>query len=398
MRWRRRIISSTWPSSSMGNGGVSDSARCSASSTESSISPVARLGLTLPGSRLTTSPAADSTCSGRSRWASAWAPGAVSGWKTSCTTPERSRRSMKIKPPWSRRRCTQPATRTCSPSRAASSSPAQASRYGLARGGLTPPAPRAARSSVSNRSVSPSHTAPDVVHDGLGRDELVLPALAVAELDAFVAEDGNVAGAAARGLLELPLHAAPPELQPRAAAGAPDVGGHAQRGRLVPRLIGDVDVDRRLHRRRLVGGHEHPLHAGRPPHSGRVRAADLLGQVVVAPAAAERVLRRLQRAGLVLEQRPRVVVQPAHEGGVDGVGLARLLQQVLHLGEVLEVLAGQPVDQPRRVRHHPLGGLVLGVERAQRVEVDPGSNLLQELASVRAQVRLELLAVLRPRL
>jgi len=31
--------------------------------------------------------------------APACAPGAASGWKTSCTIPERSRRSMKISPP-----------------------------------------------------------------------------------------------------------------------------------------------------------------------------------------------------------------------------------------------------------------------------------------------------------
>ena len=36
---------------------------------------------------------------------------------------------------------------------------------------------------------------PDVVHDGFGRDDLVLAALAIAQLDAVVAEDGNVAGA-----------------------------------------------------------------------------------------------------------------------------------------------------------------------------------------------------------
>ena len=54
---------------------------------------------------------------------------------------------------------------------------------------------------------------PDVVHDGFGRDELVLTAVAVAKLDAFVAEDGNVAGAGARGLLELALEAAPGEFE-----------------------------------------------------------------------------------------------------------------------------------------------------------------------------------------
>ena len=58
--------------------------------------------------------------------------------------------------------------------------------------------------------------------------------------------------------------------------------------------------------------------AAQPTPGGR-RAAEHLGQTVVAAAAAERVLRRLQRAGLELEQRARVVVEPAHERRVDRV-------------------------------------------------------------------------------
>ena len=84
---------------STGNGGVAASARRSAAITSISISPVARFGLTLPSSRATTVPRAVTTCSERSVSASAWASAADSGWKTSWTMPERSRRSMKISPP-----------------------------------------------------------------------------------------------------------------------------------------------------------------------------------------------------------------------------------------------------------------------------------------------------------
>ncbi len=128
MRWRSRSSSSTSSPSSIEKGGVGDSARRSAPATDSSISPVAILGLTVPSSRRTTSPSTLSTCSERSVPASACASGDVSGWKTSWSTPLRSRRSMKIRPPRSRRRATQPATRTVSPARWASSSPAHASR------------------------------------------------------------------------------------------------------------------------------------------------------------------------------------------------------------------------------------------------------------------------------
>ena len=97
-----------------------------------------------------------------------------------------------------------------------------------------------------------SNLAPDVVHDGVGLDDLVLAALAVAQLDAVVAEDGNVAGAAARGLLELALEAAAAEFESCVVAGAAGVGGELERGRLVARLVGDVEVDRRLDRRRAA--------------------------------------------------------------------------------------------------------------------------------------------------
>ena len=71
----------------------------------------ASFGLTFAGSRRTTVPNALTTSSERSACAAACASGALSGCRTSWTMPERSRRSMKISPPWSRRRCTQPATR-----------------------------------------------------------------------------------------------------------------------------------------------------------------------------------------------------------------------------------------------------------------------------------------------
>src|SRR4051794_41936837 len=74
------------------------------------------------------------------------------------------------------------------------------------------------------------------MHDGFGRDDLVLAALAVAQLDAFVAEDGNVAGAAARRLLELALEAAPGEFESCRVAGAAGVGGGGGRGLLLSPL------------------------------------------------------------------------------------------------------------------------------------------------------------------
>ncbi len=129
-----RFSSETSPEKdSISKGGVSASASSSASLTLISTSPVGSFGLTVSGSRFTTAPAALRTSSARSLWPSSNAPPASSGLKTSWTSPVRSRRSMKIRPPWSRRRCTQPATLASDPTRSDRIWPHQASRYAFGR-------------------------------------------------------------------------------------------------------------------------------------------------------------------------------------------------------------------------------------------------------------------------
>ena len=126
--------------------------------------------------------AAETTCSGRSALGEREAPRrAVSGWKTSWTSPVRSRRSMKIRPPWSRRRCTQPATRTslAGPARVERAAPGVA--VGVGRRG-------------AHQHVPPAQHLRD--HRGRALDRLLLAALHVLQLDPLVAEHGNVPGAA----------------------------------------------------------------------------------------------------------------------------------------------------------------------------------------------------------
>ena len=72
-----------------------------------SISPETRFGLAPPSGRSRTRPVTRITNSLRSDSAAANVA-ARSGLKTICTRPSRSRRSTKMTPPWSRRRCTQP--------------------------------------------------------------------------------------------------------------------------------------------------------------------------------------------------------------------------------------------------------------------------------------------------
>src|ERR1700741_89825 len=85
------------------------------------MSPVAISGLALPSGRISTTPETATQNSARRRCAWASTSGARN---TTCATPEESRRSMKMTPPWSRRRATQPANVTCWPASPARSEPA----------------------------------------------------------------------------------------------------------------------------------------------------------------------------------------------------------------------------------------------------------------------------------
>ena len=105
----RRSISSASVRSSIGNGGVSARPAPRGRSAATSTSPVASAGFGMPSGRARTVPVTrDDVLRRAASWAAACASGASSGWNTTCTTPSRSRRSMKVTPPWSRRCATHP--------------------------------------------------------------------------------------------------------------------------------------------------------------------------------------------------------------------------------------------------------------------------------------------------
>ena len=114
-----------------------------------------RSAFTVPSGRRRTLPVTCSTNSLRTRSAVAKVS-ARSGSQTTCARPSRSRRSMKITPPWSRRRCAQPQRVTVWPRKRVSvsrsirfaSSPATGVRSvaaPLRRGGVVPAFSAAAR-------------------------------------------------------------------------------------------------------------------------------------------------------------------------------------------------------------------------------------------------------------
>jgi hypothetical protein len=210
-------------------------------------------------------------------------------------------------------------------------------------------------------------------------------------------EDEDPAGADPVGVLELALEAAAGEVDldrdPRVAQFG------RQRHRPLPLArVGDGDEGvAPLPRHLFVQRQQDPLDPGGEPDRGGRRPAELLDQAVVAAAAADLRLRPEPVADEG-EDRPRVVVEAADQVRVDDVGDAGGVEQRPHLGEVLGVLPLQPLDDRRRARHHAPRPLIVGVEGAQRVDVDPLAHVPGELALVRVQVRFQVLQVGAPRL
>src|SRR5438094_603519 len=95
----------------------------SRSEATTSTSPVGMRGFSAPGRRRATLPSTRTTYSERKSDAFVCACGAWAGLNTTWIAPQRSRRSMKINPPWSRRRATQPYSSSSRPSSDARSEP-----------------------------------------------------------------------------------------------------------------------------------------------------------------------------------------------------------------------------------------------------------------------------------
>ena len=195
--------------------------------------------------------------------------------------PVRSRRSMNTSPPWSRRRCTQPASADVGVDAVASTWPHHASRYHWPAGpgtlalGTRPhePAPRERRASTALLA------ALHVAHGG----------------GAVIVEDHGAARPEPVRLLHLPLQRAPGEVELGSQA-RPAQLAHEREG--APRLRlrrGDEDVGGRLGCG-LVEREQDPLDPGRPAAAGRGRPAEQLDETVVAPAAGDRSRLRVERA------------------------------------------------------------------------------------------------------
>lgn len=124
------------------------------------------------------------------------------------------------------------------------------------------------------------------------------------------------------------------------------------------------------------------------------RTADLFDEAVIAAAAADCALRS-ERWILNLESGIRIVVEPAHELRVDGVGDPKSCEVGFQSFELLVATLTEIVRDDRRTDSCRFAALFLAVEKTKRILVESGLAVFTELALLGFEEFDELLSVLR---
>src|SRR5207244_4150937 len=119
------------------------------------------------------------------------------------------------------------------------------------------------------------------------------------------------------------------------------------------------------------------------------RTAHLLGQLVVAAPAPNRVLRRVEGLAHELERGGRVVVEAAYEPRVDLELDAQRTQALLHALEMRSRLVAEVVAQLGGALDDREPVVALGVEHPQWARLDALAEVVAQAAGVVEQVLAE---------
>ena len=140
-------------------------------------------------------------------------------------------------------------------------------------------------------------------------------------------------------------------------------------------LLQRRDHDGSRQRRRLVAEHHQAFDAARPADAGRRRPAQLGDQPVIAAAAQHGAL-GAEMAGHELEGGMGVVVEAAHQAGIDLERHAGRRETVLHRREEIPACLVQVVGEGGRIGVDRLVALVLAVQDAQRIALQAVARVL----------------------
>ena len=124
------------------------------------------------------------------------------------------------------------------------------------------------------------------------------------------------------------------------------------------------------------------------------KTADLFDEAIIATAAADCALRS-ERWILDLESGIRIVVEPAHELRVNGVGDSNSCEVGFQSFELLVATLAEIVRDDRRTDSRCFAALFLAVEKTKRILVKSGLAVFTELALLGFEEFDELLSVLR---
>ena len=319
----------------------------------------------------------------------------AAGSKTHWVRPSRSRRSMKMRPPWSRRRKAQPISVTVRPT---SSDPQRAAA-------VRPlPARRAPQCSSGDASVRPTGIELDREASRCGTVRCS-PVFMSRRMHWSCSSSVSptitaYADAETVGVLQLTSAACAhrsraPRTRPAGAARERPASG--DRSAASPSGISSASGRRRRARPRRGAAPRAPSPIAKPiPGVGG--PSELLDEPVVATAARHRVL-RAEVAGQHLEGRADVVVEPADEARIDDVARSPMRVETAR-ARCLEVLAGlgrQRVEDRGRLLDDRLAVRRLAVEHAQRVPRQARLALVAQPILERRQVLEQPRDVRRPR-
>ena len=140
---------------------------------------------------------------------------------------------------------------------------------------------------------------------------------------------------------------------------------------------------------------EHALNPQGPADGRRRLAADLLDQVVVAPAGAQGTL-GAELVGDEFKDREVVIVQSTHQAVVERPGHAIGIQNRFERIKVGQRSGAQEVDKPRSTLDHRFHGRVFGVQNTQRITVQAALGVFVQRLSVLLKVSDQLGAMQGP--
>ena len=162
------------------------------------------------------------------------------------------------------------------------------------------------------------------------------------------------------------------------------------------RFIAHGDHERIVNRRRFgcdaahILHHDHAFDAHAEAHAGGILSAQILHHAIVAPAAAHGKI-ALRRFGDDFKHGLRVIIQSAHDAGIDRIFNAQRVQILFQLFKMLRAVGAEVIQHGGRVGQ--LIGIFLAIQNAQRIAGEAILTGFAQRTKLRLQIGLQLFVI-----